>query len=65
MNTWEHYVGDGRGRRKVLLDGKELDCVIGADTKRGAVLVAEVPIRVIEGEIATVELQGVVEVVPL
>ena len=40
-----HTGGDGRGQRDVFLDGRLIDQVVYADTKRGIVRVTDSPPR--------------------
>lgn len=44
-----HTGTDGRGLRRVLVDGVEVDEVSFADTKLGIVVVARQPVRVLQG----------------
>lgn len=41
-----HQPGDGRGPRKVLLNGKPVERVVYADTRRGIVRYIRFPLRV-------------------
>lgn len=58
-----HFVGDGKGRRKVTLDGEEVQWVTYADTAKGIVVYAPHPIEVkANGDVRTRTLRGVVAV---
>lgn len=59
-----HTPRDGRGPRRVLLDGREIRNVIYADTERGIVRFHEEPLCVVGEEIVSRELKGKVEVEP-
>lgn len=41
-----HHADDGRGHRKAFIDGREIPEAIYADTKRGYVVSAMLPLRV-------------------
>lgn len=41
-----HTVDDGRGRRRVLLDGQVVEKVVYADTRKGVVRYCDTPVRV-------------------
>lgn len=41
-----HIAGDGRGQRRVLLDGVEMSNVVYADTTRGVVRYIPQPIQI-------------------
>lgn len=54
-----HHATDGRGVRKVYLNGELIDQVISADTKRGFVVICT---GIIRGKILTKKLHGKVVV---
>jgi hypothetical protein len=45
MQQHIHEPGDGRGRRRVLLDGQLVRYVMFADTRKGVVRIAAQPVR--------------------
>ena len=62
MSLHIHRPDDGRGRRRVLVDGKEMKRVIYADTLIGLVRYYEDPIRLIGDKPVEHETRGRVEV---
>lgn len=64
MKPHIHTPGDGRGRRKVMVDGQEVKRVVYADTLRGEVRCIDDPIRIVGGEAAWHTLRGRVTVEP-
>ena len=60
-----HY--DGRGLRRVFVNGNEIEQVICADTKRGVVIYAPEPIRIAKGKdyVYRRKLRGLVTVTQL
>ncbi|MFJ3487741.1 hypothetical protein ACIPL1_30590 [Pseudomonas sp. NPDC090202] len=62
-----HTSGDGRGLRRILVDGAEVRDASFADTKLGIVVAADQPVRVLEGTGRIVErvLMGYVCVEPV
>lgn len=62
-----HTPNDGRGMRQVFLDGKPIDRVAYADTRRGIVRCYHDPIRVSRWRkrALTYTLHGTVEVKPI
>lgn len=46
MDVNVHYRNDGRGRRRVLLNGREMSRVVYADTRKGVVRYYPEPIRI-------------------
>lgn len=61
-----HYVGDGRGRRRVLVNGNEINHVIWADVTRGVLLYHPFPFRrhkTTRDEIYSRRLRGSIEVI--
>ena len=66
MNEHIHKPDDGRGLRKVFVNGNEIDGVTYADTKLGIVIYAPKPYRVAKGKdyIYTRKLRGTVTVTP-
>jgi len=62
MKAHIHTPDDGRGRRRVRLDGKVIERAFYADTKVGEVRYYEFPLRVVAGEAATLTGRGRVEV---
>ncbi|VVO23100.1 hypothetical protein [Pseudomonas fluorescens] len=44
-----HTMADGRGPRRVFIDGAECDVVTYADTKLGIAVMANQPLRVLPG----------------
>lgn len=58
-----HFVGDGKGKRKIELDGKEIDFVTYADTEKGIVVYHPHPIEIKpNGDIRSRTLRGKVTV---
>lgn len=45
MQSHVHTPGDGRGRRRVLLNGEPISRVVFADTSKGVVRVIPFPVR--------------------
>ena len=66
MQDWIHTPMDGRGVRKVLLDGKEIGNVVYANTKKGIVRVHPEPLKLDKHRKRVIEktLRGKVEVLP-
>jgi len=67
-NDHFHHWNDGRGKRRVFVNGNEVLNVRWADTKQGIVVYAPRPYKVKrpEGdEVYTRRLRGVVTVVPV
>lgn len=66
MNEHIHKPDDGRGLRKVFVNGNEIDGVTYADTKLGIVIYAPKPYRAATGKdyIYTRKLRGTVKVDP-
>lgn len=62
---WEHSPHDGRGLRRVYLNGEVIERVVYADTRRGLVLQHEDPPRIIGDRIIPRKRYGRVEVVPI
>lgn len=62
MSGHIHTPGDGRGRRRVLVDGREVKRVVYADTVTGEVRHFEDPIRLEGNEPVVHTLHGQVEV---
>lgn len=62
MNGHIHTPGDGRGRRRVLVDGREVKRVVYANTVTGEVRHYEDPIRIVDDEPVTHSMRGHVEV---
>lgn len=62
-----HIAGDGRGRRRVLLNGRVVSGVIYADTARGIVRMYDQPPRVHKHGKRCIErtCHGIVEVFPM
>lgn len=62
-----HTPHDGRGLRRVTLNGQEIKGVVYADTKRGIVRVTDDPpkLNLWRKRVITRQLRGVVEVVSL
>lgn len=61
-----HRGDDGRGKRKVYVNGNEIDNVVMADTRKGLVEFAPEPIRIKRnGDIYTRMLRGQVVVEPV
>ncbi len=61
-----HFVGDGRGRRRVLVNGNEIRHVVAADIDKGTVLFHPYPFRlhkIRRGEVYSRSLKGKVEVI--
>ncbi|HDS1307959.1 TPA: hypothetical protein ACOENG_004301 [Stenotrophomonas maltophilia] len=46
MNRNVHTTADGRGKRRVLLDGREIRKVVYADTRKGVVRYYPEPVRI-------------------
>lgn len=68
MDSAFHHWNDGRGLRRVLVNGNEVRCVVWADTQRGAVLFYPEPIRMHRnrpGELYGRILRGRVEVLAM
>ncbi len=65
-NRHIHTPDDGRGTRDVFVNGKPVECVIFADTKRGLVRAALQPLRLHKHRkrILTYTLHGEVVVKP-
>lgn len=63
--SWIHRFDDGRGVRKVFLDGEEIKMAVFADQQRGIVDRFRQPmtIRRRDGQLITERLHGCVEVV--
>ena len=61
-----HTPNDGRGTRRVLLDGVEQDRVVFADTERGIVRMCHAPFKVCPRRLVarTYKRRGKVEVLP-
>lgn len=59
-----HRVGDGRGDRIVRLNGRQIQQVVFADTKKGKVVVFRSPLRLDKHKkrVLTRTLYGVVDV---
>lgn len=60
-----HYVGDGRGKRKVLVNGNEIKRCVWADVKRGVACFHPHPLRTHKrkrDEVYTRKLRGVITV---
>lgn len=62
-----HIAGDGRGQRRVLLNGREMRNVVYADTDRGVVRFLDQPPKVHKHGKRMIERtrHGMVEVFPL
>ncbi|EWC39559.1 hypothetical protein [Stutzerimonas stutzeri] len=62
---WIHRAGDGRGVRKVFLDGEEIKMAVFADQKRGIVDRYRQPLKIHSRDerLITERLHGRVEVV--
>lgn len=62
-----HHLGDGRGRRRVFVNGNEVERAIWADTKRGIVCYMPKPPRLMRNrrEVYTRQLRGQVTVEPI
>ncbi|WP_285301969.1 hypothetical protein [Stenotrophomonas maltophilia group sp. Smal13] len=62
-----HIAGDGRGPRRVLLNGRELSGVVYADTDRGIVRIFDDPPKLHRHGKRMVErtARGIVEVFPM
>lgn len=61
-----HYAGDGRGRRRVLMNGNEIKHVVWADITRGVLLYHPSPLRLHKNgreEIYSRRLRGRIEVI--
>lgn len=57
---WVHTPDDGRGRRRIFLDGEELTRVVSANTLTGEVEVLDYPVRVRGDEAVTSVRKGLV-----
>lgn len=59
-----HKAGDGRGRREVLVNGKRVDMVFYADTRRGVVRAYRAPLKLDKWRkrVLTRTLHGAVQV---
>lgn len=58
-----HFVGDGKGKRKITIDGNEVGYVTYADTEKGVLVFHPHPIEVKpNGDIRSRTLRGRVEV---
>lgn len=66
MNEHIHTPDDGRGQRKVFVNGNEIDGVNYADTKLGFVIYSPRPYRMAKGKdyVYTRKLRGTVTVTP-
>ena len=64
MNEHIHTFDDGRGQRKIFLDGKYIEQAFYADTKLGIVRAYTLPLTVVDDEICSHELRGTVTVTP-
>lgn len=63
MNQHYHHWDDGRGPRRVMVNGNEIDGVMWADLKRGVVEFCPHPVRLRkDGTIYKRRLRGRVEV---
>ncbi|ENM3904709.1 hypothetical protein EFU53_003287 [Vibrio cholerae] len=64
MQEHIHHRSDGRGKRKIFVNGNEVHCCVWADTAKGIVKYYPHPVRVKKGtdEIYTRTLKGVVTV---
>ncbi|HDI3344792.1 TPA: hypothetical protein PMK43_002050 [Vibrio cholerae] len=64
MQEHIHHISDGRGKRKIFVNGNEIRYVIYADTKKGIVKYHPHPVRLKKGtdEVYTRTLKGVVTV---
>ncbi len=61
-----HYVGDGRGRRRVFVNGNEIKNVVWADITHGTLLYHPFPFRQhknIRDEVYARRLRGRIEVI--
>jgi hypothetical protein len=66
MSKHFHHARDGRGARRVTVNGNEVAFAIWADVKRGAVCYCPQPLRMMRnGEIYTRTLRGSVVVEPV
>lgn len=68
MDSAFHHWNDGRGLRRVLVNGNEVRNAVWADTRRGKVFFYPHPIRMHrnrDGEIYGRILRGSVEVLPM
>lgn len=66
----EHSIqhpGDGRGPRRVYVNGNEISNVLWADVAAGVIAYAPQPVRLhrLRDEIYTRKLRGVITVVPM
>ncbi|WP_336654253.1 hypothetical protein [Leclercia adecarboxylata] len=60
-----HCVGDGRGKRRVFVNGNELKSCIWADVKRGIACIHPHPLRIYKrkrDEIYSRKLRGVITI---
>lgn len=64
MNEHIHKPDDGRGLRKIFVDGKEVEAVFYADTIAGVVRAYKKPYTVVGDEIESYEIRGAVTVTP-
>ncbi len=64
MQEHIHHISDGRGKRKIFVNGNEVHRCVLADTAKGIVKYHPHPVRVKKGtdEIYTRTLKGVVTV---
>ncbi len=63
INPGIHYVGDGRGRRDVFVNGHQINHVVYANERKGIVEFAPHPLRAKRnGDVYTRKLRGVVTV---
>lgn len=63
-----HYVGDGRGRRRVYINGNQINHVVWADIGKGVLLFHPHPFRRHKNrrdEIYSRKLRGNIEIVPM
>lgn len=62
-----HHPGDGRGRRRVFVNGNEVERARWADTKRGVVCYTPLPLRLMRNhrDVYTRLLRGQVTVEPI
>lgn len=60
-----HTPNDGRGTRKVFVDGREIECVVFADIKRGIVDFHRQPLKLNRWRkrVITRRIRGKVEVI--
>ncbi|HCL6635064.1 TPA: hypothetical protein N2Q63_004708 [Citrobacter freundii] len=60
-----HYVGDGRGKRRVFVNGNELKSCIWADVERGIACICPHPLRIHRrkrDEVYSRKLRGVITI---